>query len=234
MRNLYKIFITIGTMLILSALFLCIYNIRESRKAYEISQENLSELKKLIPESPKENTDIFEYEIPEDDLFAPYEEKETEPYQEKIYEDVPRDDDEESEMTYIIVNEYYYCGYISLPSLGIELPVLDGWNYPNLQISPCLYSGNPQDNNMIIAAHNYSNHFGQIEDLNSDDEIYFTDCEGKTYGYTVVNTEYIGGYDVESMFRGSENDWDLTLFTCTFDGRTRVTVRAQRINQEGK
>ncbi len=228
--RLYKIFIATGTMLILSALFLCLHNFMESEKAYKISQENLSELKKLIPEPPDENVSVFDYDIPEEDIFKPYDEDKNEnpKEKEKIYGEDAQS--EYPEITYITVNEYYYVGYISLPSLGIELPVLDGWSYPSLQISPCLYSGNPQDNNMIIAAHNYNNHFGQIGNLNSGDEIYFTDCDGKTYGYNIVNTQYIGGYDADSMFRGSENEWDLTLFTCTLDGRTRVTVRAQRID----
>ena len=229
MRSLYKIFIATGTMLILSALFLCLHNFIESENAYKISQENLSELKKLIPEPPQEFTDIFEYTVPEEDLFKPYEqETTTENVQPKVYKDNRENYEEYQEITYITVNNYYYCGYISLPSLGIELPVLDGWSYAGLQISPCLYSGSPYDNNMIIAAHNYNNHFGQIGNLNSDDVIYFTDCDGRTFAYTVVNTEYISGYDAESMFRGSADDWDLTLFTCTLDGRTRVTVRAQR------
>ena len=76
--RLYKIFIATGTMLILSALFLCLHNFMESEKAYKISQENLSELKKLIPEPPDENVSVFDYDIPEEDIFKPYDEDKNE------------------------------------------------------------------------------------------------------------------------------------------------------------
>lgn len=31
-----------------------------------------------------------------------------------------------------------YLGYLSLPTLGLELPVLAQWNYPNLALAPLL------------------------------------------------------------------------------------------------
>ena len=45
MKKIRKFLIALGTMLILSALFLCVYNLRENNKAFEQSQEVLSELK---------------------------------------------------------------------------------------------------------------------------------------------------------------------------------------------
>ena len=43
--------------------------------------------------------------------------------------------------------------------------------------------------------------------------------------YTVAELETLGKYDVEEMTSG---DWDLTLFTCTYGGQSRVTVRCLR------
>ena len=34
------------------------------------------------------------------------------------------------------------------------------------------------------------------------------------------------GYDIDAMFSGQEDQWDITLFTCTLNGQSRVTVRA--------
>lgn len=205
--------ITAGTMLIVSALFLCLYNIGESNRALESSRKAVSVLKKQISESLSENSSepLAEYE--QEDLFVNYEQKDKEI------------------MPIIEYDGKYYCGYITIPSLEIELPVLSEWNYSNLKMSPCRYSGSVYENNMILAAHNYNSHFGQIKKLNSEDEIIFTDCNGRVYRYSVINTEYVAGNDLESMFDGQTEEWDLTLFTCTLNGQNRVTVRAVNVQK---
>ena len=53
---------------------------------------------------------------------------------------------------------------------------------------------------------------------------------GIVYEYETVQTETVDGRDVEAMELGSENNWDLTLFTCTLSGQSRVTVRAVQTN----
>lgn len=210
-NKLWKILIIAGTVLILSALFLCLYNVKESNRAYESSQEALAELVELIPKPTEKAEAAEKTPAQENDLYAQYEEK--------------TEEETVEEMPVIEIDGNVYCGYVTLPSLNIELPVLKEWSYPNLQISPCRYSGDINDNDMIIAAHNYNSHFGQIKNLNSGDEIIFTDCGGNIYRYIVCYTEYVDGYDVEHMLQGSKDDWDITLFTCTLSGQSRVTVR---------
>ena len=138
------------------------------------------------------------------------------------------EEDEESKIPTIELDGNIYIGIISIPKIGIELPVLKNWSYYNLNFSPCRYKGTVSDNNMILAAHNYRSHFGRIGELNSGDEIQFIDINGIVYSYEVVSTEYVGGTNVEAMNFGASDDWNLTLFTCTLDGQTRVTVRALR------
>lgn len=210
-----------GTMLILSALFLCCYNIAESRRAYNDSQEVLTELKKVIPEPVVEEEYQMMYDPenippnPADDLFAPYEEHEEETA-------VPEP---------VEINGSYYCGFITLPSLGLELPVVDGWSYAALRNSPCRYSGSAAENDLIIAAHNYNDHFGRIADLNTGDEIMFTDTSGVCTKYTVDNSLYFDGYDIDGMYSGEKEEWDITLFTCTLSGQKRVTIRGVRMEE---
>ena len=216
MKKIRKFLIALGTMLILSALFLCVYNLRENNKAFEQSQEVLSELKGLIPEYVPQDTvteittSAEDFVNPADDLFAPYEKHE---------EDVPQPPPP------VELDGSYYCGFITLPALGLELPVADGWSYAALRNSPCRYSGSAVENNMIIAAHNYNSHFGRISSLNSGDEVIFTDTEGCPHRYVVDYTHYVDGYDIDGMFSGQEEEWALTLFTCTLSGQSRVTVR---------
>ena len=109
---------------------------------------------------------------------------------------------------------------------------MSGWSYPALKRAPCRYSGTAQDNDLIIAAHNYSAHFGRIGDLETGDSIIFTDTSGQVYNYTVAFAEVIAGTDVDQMFSGQATDWDLTLFTCTLSGQSRVTIRAYRQTDE--
>ena len=67
------------------------------------------------------------------------------------------------------------------------------------------------------------------EELRPGDEVRFTDTEGNAFRYTVAELETLGKYDVEEMAAG---DWDLTLFTCTYGGQSRVTVRCLRVTEE--
>lgn len=118
-----------------------------------------------------------------------------------------------------------YIGIISVPKISLELPVMNQWSYANLDISPCRYMGSVAEKNLIIAAHNYTSFFDRIDELNSGDEIIFTECSGRVHKYSVSMTELINGGDVSGMESNSD-DWDLTLFTCTWSGWSRVTVRA--------
>lgn len=115
-----------------------------------------------------------------------------------------------------------YIGYLSIPSLGLELPVMSEWSYPRLRIAPCRYSGSTKTGDLVIAAHNYSRHFGQIKKLKPGDEVSFTDLDGVVMDYRVVEVDTLNPTDVEEM---TDSGYALTLFTCTYGGRSRVTVR---------
>ena len=196
----------------MSALFLVIHNVTEDRKSGEEAREILSELIDGIPEYTEPVTTI---PIAEDyDLFAEYE-----------------DEAVISEMETVEIDGNVYIGYIAIPEISIELPVMADWSYPNLKIAPCRYVGSIYTDDLIICAHNYTTHFGKIGNLHTDDEIIFTDVTGKVHRYGVINIEQLPGTAVEDIKFGNSDDWDLTLFTCTLGGQSRVTVRAVRIEE---
>lgn len=58
-----------------------------------------------------------------------------------------------------------YLGFLSLPSLSLELPVLYDWDGVKLQSAPCRYSGSLAAGALVLGAHNYSYHFGGIAKL---------------------------------------------------------------------
>lgn len=114
-----------------------------------------------------------------------------------------------------------YIGVLEIPTLELSLPILDECTDSLLKVAPCRYAGNLYDG-LIIAGHNYVSHFKKLSQLAPGDAVRFTDVDGNVWEYTVTTTEIISGYDVEGM---EEGDWDLTLFTCTYGGQDRVTVR---------
>lgn len=204
-----KYFIIIGIMLLVAALSLIIFNLLQDKKSGKYAYNVLTELKSEIQQT---TTVSEETTVPKDDLFQEYEEKteETKPV----------------EMQTVEINGELYIGIISIPSLEIELPVMSQWSYPNLKNSPCRYMGTVNGGDLIIAAHNYNSHFGKLSELYTGDSILFTDVAGNVTDYEIINTEIIDGRDIETMEFGSDNDWDITLFTCTLGGKSRVSVRA--------
>lgn len=200
----------IGIVLLLAVLSLVLFNVHEDRQSGEKAEEILSVLKDEIPEEPTSAVTTAYSE----DLFAYYETTTTASAVEPTIE----------------IEGNIYLGYISIEAIDIELPVMYNWSYDNLKISPCRYKGSAIDGNLIIAAHNYNSHFGKIGNLHSGDEIVFTDTDGKKYTYEVMNIEQLPGTAVEDMEFGSADDWNLTLFTCTLGGQSRVTVRAIEVS----
>ncbi len=120
----------------------------------------------------------------------------------------------------------FYVGTLSVPELNISLPVMEQWSYENFKISPCVYEGTPYLNNFIICAHNYRSHFGNLKNLTQGDKVTFTDFDSNVFNYEVMYTEILDNNAVTEM---SSGEWDLTLFTCTYGGATRVTVRCKNV-----
>jgi len=113
-------------------------------------------------------------------------------------------------------------GVLEIPEIDLKLPVLSEWSYPLLKKAPCRYSGSAYLDNLVIAAHNYRTHFGKLKELETGDEVIFTDATGNRFEYKVAVVEALTPQSVEDMTSG---EWALSLFTCTLDGKNRVTVR---------
>ena len=133
------------------------------------------------------------------------------------YKDFP-----EMEMPQKEIDGQSYIGVLDIPVLELSLPVISDWSYPKLKIAPCRYEGSAYTDNLIIAAHNYNCHFGNLKTLQTGEIVTFTDIDGNIFHYEVAELEILEPFAVEDMKSG---DWDLTLFTCTYGGQQRVTVR---------
>lgn len=136
--------------------------------------------------------------------------------------------DETVDMPVETIDGWDYIGKITIPKLGIQLPVLSGWSYAGLRLGPCRYAGSAYLDNMILAAHNYVYHFGPIRRLVAGDEVIFTDINANEFRYSVAEVETIQPTAISQMKTGS---WDLSLFTCTLGGNARVTVRCNKVSE---
>lgn len=193
--NRGTILMTIGLLLLAAALFLAGYNIWDEHRAEGSAQQVLDQ---LVSETPQPEPPAPEEPTPEYILHP------------------------EMDMPTVEIDGNRYIGWVSIPALGLELPVMSQWSYPNLKIAPCRYQGSAYTGDLIIAGHNYRTHFGPLKNLGVGDTVLFTDADGNQFRYTVAQVETLAKTAVEEMAAG---DWDLTLFTCTLGGQTRVTVR---------
>lgn len=116
-----------------------------------------------------------------------------------------------------------YIGIIYIPILNnLALPVIEDCTVDNLKISVCRYSGNINENNFVIAGHNYKSSFGKLSRLTVENLVYFKDVNGNVYKYHCKAIETLSPKSVNEMITG---DWDLTLFTCTYNGANRIAYR---------
>ena len=124
------------------------------------------------------------------------------------------------------INGDLYMGILYIPALNMELPIMSNYSYENLQKAPCIYYGSIKTNDLIICAHSYKAHFKYLNKLNTKDYIIIKDTEEKEHHYQVVSIEILDDTDVIEMI---ENEYDLTLYTCTSDGKKRITIRCNKI-----
>lgn len=202
MKRKGSVLIFTGLLLIAAALFITAFNLREEAAARTASVRAADRLEALIPAHTPRPAAVPGAVLPEN---------------------VPETD---MEMPVKTVDGVDYIGVIAVPSLSLELPVASEWSYERLKILPCRYSGSVYSGDMVLCAHNYSSHFGQIKTLKPGDAVVFTDVDGNVYNYEVAELETLQPAAVDEMKSG---EWDLTLFTCTIGGQTRVTVRCDRV-----
>lgn len=198
MRNKIGTFcMVMGTVLVLAALSLYVGNQREAEQAERAVDEIMPQLHELL--------EIPALEIPTSGIPNPF----------------------DPAMTEVEIDGYYYIGYLSVPSLGLELSVMSEWDYTRLKIAPCRYAGSTKTDDLVIAAHNYARHFGTLTQLSVGDTVLFTDMDNVVSRYEVAELETLEPTAIESMTAG---EYDLTLFTCTYGGKSRVTVRCDRVD----
>lgn len=197
-KALGAVCMSFGAALLIGALALFLWNQNEADRAEQAS----------VALIPLLNAAIAEREEPETTPIQPGTPPELLPPEKK-------------QMTEVEIDGYSYIGYLSIPSQGLELPVMSQWDYPRLKIAPCRYSGTTMEENLVLIAHNYRGHFGPLRQLQLGDEVLFTDMDGAVNVYQVAAVDVVPPASTEEVTAGS---FDLALVTCTYGGKTRLVV----------
>ena len=196
-----------GLLLIAAALSLSGYNLWEGRRAAEAARQALEAMETIEAQTETEAERAPEQpepSVPEYILHP------------------------EMEMPTVEIDGVEYIGTLTIPALGLELPIVSTWSDALLNLAPCRYTGSAYLGDLIIAGHNYRGHFGSLYRLAPGDAVQFTDTAGNVFSYGVSEIQELPGTALEEMEAG---DWDLTLFTCTLSSASRVTIRCQRIGE---
>ena len=194
-----------GLLLIAAALLLTVYNLWDEHRAGTAVTQVMEQLQtpdSMLVQTPSSPAGPGESEIP-DYILNP-----------------------DMEMPTMDIDGNRYIGTLDIPALNLSLPVMSEWSYPKLKIAPCRYVGTAYQGNFVIAAHNYRTHFGSLGNLSAGDRVTFTDVDGNIFSYDVVEVQILNPAAIEEMV---SDDWDLSLFTCTLGGKTRLTVRCDKI-----
>lgn len=229
MRKKGAILIAMGLLLLAAALLLTVYNIWDGHRADQAAQQTYQALNALIAAGEGE-TPTAPQAAPQAPTGAPQPTGEPEPTQEPEPTGEPEPTQPSfyahREMPTLELNGYRYIGTLEVEDMELSLPVMEEWDYDRLRISPCRFAGNVYDDDLVICAHNYPNHFAPLKFAPLGTQVKFTDAEGTEFCYAVTSIDTVGPNDVETMLHG---DWDLTLFTCNTNGQTRCAIRCQRV-----
>ena len=199
LTRLRRCLVTVSVLLVVVSGVLCAQNMGASYQAQQSSAELTDRLIPVIQQNAATTEELPAPEQP-DYLLHP-----------------------EMEMPVVEVEDTAYVGYLEIPDLNLRLPVAGDFSMSQLRETPARYNGSLYRNNLVIAAHNYNSHFGRLNRLPVGSTVIFTDADGNTFRYQVAWTETLNPSDLSQLV--AEDQWDLTLFTCTYNGRQRYTVR---------
>ncbi|NLJ94194.1 MAG: sortase [Clostridiaceae bacterium] len=191
-----------GLLLLFLALLLVVHNIIQDKNAEKTSKQVLAKFEEskeqlqIATRTKSENTNTIT-----NTLILP---------------------DEEEEILIVDVDGAPIVGVLEIPNIDLKLPVTVDWHEDLMWGYANLYHGENYSDSLVIMAHGNKSHFAGLNYLVEGDQVIFTDVLDRQKVYDFAGKEIIHENNVEEMI---ETNYPLTLFTCTLDGRSRVTVR---------
>ena len=133
----------------------------------------------------------------------------------------------------IYLDDFVVSGYIEIPKTGIKYAVLETTSVKALEIAVAVvYPSNPVLNtkgNIVIQGHNYRNgkFFSNNKKLQIGDKIKITDLQNKTLTYTIYEIFETTPEDATYFTRNTGDNIEISLSTCTDDGKARLVILAK-------
>lgn len=130
-------------------------------------------------------------------------------------------------------NTYSILGVINIPKINSKYPIIAETSDALLKVSVCKFWGsNPNEvGNLCLVGHNYrdSRFFGKVPTLVVGDVVEITDLEGKTLKYSVYDIFTVYPTDTRCTSQLTQGKKEVTLITCTDNGKQRVVVKCTEI-----
>lgn len=212
--NLLTVILVILIICIVIGVGILIYNVIKSRNTDNRAIEAIAEFEKNTEENQENSSD----------------------QEENLGNTIaPPDDTSSSSGT---TKKTYYegfvmLGYITIPKTNVKLPILDSVTPDSLNTAVAvLYPSNPQLNepgNVVIIGHNYRNgkFFSDNKKLSIGDKILIKDATGRELTYIIYQKFQTTEQDTSFYTRDTEGMAEITLSTCTDDGKARIIILAK-------
>lgn len=217
----FEFFLSIFLVCLLSSYY--IYAEYDRNKSEQVSKEILANIQFEEPEEKLERVVVI--------LNSAFESEQ------ELAVEVDETDDTQTPAIQMITAQdgtnYYTIGRITIPKISVDYPILSETTEELLKKSPCKFWGaDPnQVGNFCIVGHNYRNKlfFSKVPTLEMGDIIEITDLSNKTLQYSVYDKFEIEPDNTECTSQLTNGRKEITVITCTNDGKKRVVVKAKEI-----
>ena len=136
-----------------------------------------------------------------------------------VYTNVTQIIDQYDDKEVLLIDDLKVDDLIEIPIIHLKLPIFNECNKQSLDRGCALYY--QDDHQKIICGHNTSSVFKKIRKLKYGDHIYV----GNQL-YLVDDIEVIKETSIDEMINSI---YELSLFTCTDDSKSRYTIRCRQL-----
>ncbi len=236
-KKIYKINFIISIILVLIISTIFIYTNYERNKSEQVSEQILANIKETQEEAEKAK-EKAQSDVLTVVLNNAQEDLKVKTLDESDYKTLI-DKKETTENGY----SYYTIAKIEIPKLNLSYPIIEGVTGTEketeelLKMSPCKLAG-PEPNekgNFCIVGHNYRNQkfFSKVPTLEVGEKIIITDytksTEGNAVTYEIYNEYTVVPEDISCLEQKTKGKKEITLITCTDDGKQRFIVKAKEV-----
>ena len=221
-----------GAVLMLSALFLFLYNRHESQQAGEYAGAALAAMESLLALEKSQHLGHHDGLSREDPTDFQWDD----PLAETILSGLNRGDSVEetapawdfNDMRVVTITGYDYIGWLEIPVIDSRLPVMDQWDADRLKLAPCRQTGSVYTDDLVVAGHNYDTFYARLGELKQGDTVTFMDMNGLVHEYQVSRVETLLPTAVDDVLNSG---YDLVIYTCTVSAEERIVAFCDRVEE---